>query len=119
MGYSVNKVIKARWIAALRSGKYAQGYERLGQDDKFCCLGVLCELAYEEGVVGKRINYDGSYIYDDHDVTLPPSVRGWARMPMHEPIVVSYKNVNANVIQLNDEFMLSFDVIADVIEASR
>lgn len=36
---------KARWIAALRSGRYQQGEHVLrSEDNKFCCLGVACNL---------------------------------------------------------------------------
>ena len=35
---------KQAWIAALRSGSYLQGKGCLRRDDKFCCLGVLCEI---------------------------------------------------------------------------
>lgn len=55
----MNKRIKAKWLAALRSGEYNQGRHRLkhtfsGKDPfscgkklkkpTFCCLGVLCDL---------------------------------------------------------------------------
>lgn len=46
----MDKRIKATWVKALRSGKYAQTTGRLRQDDNpevpvsFCCLGVLCEV---------------------------------------------------------------------------
>lgn len=33
-----------KWIRALRSGKYAQGTSYLRRADKFCCLGVACDL---------------------------------------------------------------------------
>lgn len=33
-----------KWVAALRSGKYKQGKDRLRTGDSFCCLGVLCDL---------------------------------------------------------------------------
>lgn len=50
----MNKRIKRKWIKALRSGEYVQGYARLcipGKDfDSFCCLGVLTDLAVREGV---------------------------------------------------------------------
>lgn len=41
--------VKARWVAALRSGDYKQGRLRLRTTsklagDKFCCLGVLCDI---------------------------------------------------------------------------
>ena len=32
------------WIEALRFGGYAQGKEVLSRDNKFCCLGVACEI---------------------------------------------------------------------------
>jgi hypothetical protein len=36
--------IKEKWLEALRSGKYNKGKESLLNDDKYCCLGVLCEV---------------------------------------------------------------------------
>ena len=41
----MNKALKAKWIAALRSGGYKQGQNFLAADDTFCCLGVLCDVA--------------------------------------------------------------------------
>lgn len=41
----MDKKIKAKWIKALRSGKYAQGNGWLKDlDDFYCCLGVLCQI---------------------------------------------------------------------------
>ena len=37
--------MKKRWIKALRSGEYEQGREDLKVDEKFCCLGVLCDIS--------------------------------------------------------------------------
>jgi hypothetical protein len=50
----MNKTIKKKWVAALRSGKYKQGTGRLYQEKKnaFCCLGVLCRV---EGMSLKSI----------------------------------------------------------------
>lgn len=36
--------LKAKWIKALRSGKYKQKRGRLRGNEGFCCLGVLCDL---------------------------------------------------------------------------
>ena len=47
---------KARrlWVRALRSGKYNWGKRALRTDDnKYCCLGVLCELAIKQGVISR------------------------------------------------------------------
>jgi hypothetical protein len=41
----MNAELKAKWIAALRSGDYKQGRSRLATvDGGYCCLGVLCEV---------------------------------------------------------------------------
>lgn len=40
--------IKARWLAALRSGKFKQGRYRLRRGDTYCCLGVLCEVVHKD-----------------------------------------------------------------------
>lgn len=36
--------IKAKWLAALRSGNYRQGMGWLRTSNGFCCLGVLCDV---------------------------------------------------------------------------
>lgn len=43
--------IKERWVGALRSGAYEQGRGVLRGSEGYCCLGVLCELAAEDGIV--------------------------------------------------------------------
>lgn len=37
--------LKAKWIAALRSGEYKQGRDRLRCGNTFCCLGVFADVA--------------------------------------------------------------------------
>jgi hypothetical protein len=50
----MNKRMKKKWVTALRSGEYEQGKDHLvtvDQDgtERFCCLGVLCNLSTEAG----------------------------------------------------------------------
>jgi len=59
--------VKKLWIEALRSGKYEQGRGALNKDGKFCCLGVLCDLAVKAGVevevnkdAVKKVFYNGN-----------------------------------------------------------
>lgn len=46
----LNKEMKDKWVAALRSGKYKKGAQYLrfkdpdDNQDRFCCLGVLCDI---------------------------------------------------------------------------
>jgi hypothetical protein len=45
----MNPEVKARWVAALRSGEYKQGAGQLRTAQQaFCCLGVLCDLYAKE-----------------------------------------------------------------------
>src|SRR5688572_30653463 len=45
----MKKEMKEKWLQALRSGEYTQGSGLLRTaDDKFCCLGVLCDLVTKE-----------------------------------------------------------------------
>ena len=37
--------MKAKWVEALRSGKFEQATEQLKSDGGYCCLGVLCIVA--------------------------------------------------------------------------
>lgn len=48
---AMKKGLKARWVAALRSGKFKQGKNQLRRKNEvsgketFCCLGVLCKVS--------------------------------------------------------------------------
>ena len=40
--------LKAKWIAALRSGEFKQGKNYLRRGGAHCCLGVLCEILKDQ-----------------------------------------------------------------------
>lgn len=79
--------VKTLWLEALRSGRYEQGEKNLERDGKFCCLGVLCDLAVQAGVIEKKgtslLSGDGLVAYgtdsDLYHTALPPAaVHRWA-----------------------------------------
>jgi len=76
----MNEVIKQQWLAALRSGEYDQGRDRLRTDDgAFCCLGVLCDLhANATGSKWDSVDEDASYL--GSETALPPAVQLWAEL---------------------------------------
>lgn len=108
----MNKEIKEKWVAALRSGKYRQGKKVLNHyNESFCCLGVLCELAIEENITQK---------YDDlgitygklADIFYPPlEVCVWAGLFARNPEINGYR-----LASYNDELNKNFIEIADLIE---
>ena len=126
----MNNEIKANWTAALRSGEFAQGRFYLSAKDpdiegrQYCCLGVLCELAVREGIVGKReTSHHGVMKYGENsDVYLPQEVAEWAGLDSGDPIVRYQVTpdsdlADAHLSDLNDCGRL-FPEIADLIDAS-
>lgn len=106
--------IKAKWIEALRSGRYLQGVGALKKDTKFCCLGVLCDVKDPKGWEGN--NKD---LFDGKNGTLPATVQNWSGVDqwgnLQPPVEFGGKFHN-DLASLNDSGM-TFTQIADVIEA--
>ena len=89
----MKKEIANIWVKALRSGKYKQGVCALHtSDNKYCCLGVLCDLYDKDRKAKKKKsikisnprynNNKGKYCYryDNEYDFLPSNVRRWAGM---------------------------------------
>ena len=114
----MNPIIKQRWVEALRSGNYIQGTGFLRQDrdgtpgDKWCCLGVLCDLAAQDGyghwegdsIVGVYV--DGL----EHKVETMPSdlILEWSGVAATDADALANMNDNGD----------SFATIAEHIEGS-
>lgn len=118
--------VKQSWVAALRSGDYRQGRQRLrtvtGDDVQFCCLGVLCELAIEAGIVRRDGHYGYHAVDDENDVasgSLPDAVVRWADLPSGDPSVTEGDDEERPLplSYLNDIRAGTFNQIADLIEA--
>lgn len=102
-------VMKQKWCEELRSGRYIQGQRRLRtKENKFCCLGVLCDLVNPQG--WKEDCSDNCYSFRfDREVTtgvLPGVIIN--KYEIH-------KSDESKLISLNDDGK-SFDQIANYIE---
>ena len=121
----MNQEIKARWVAALRSGEYRQikGWLADTKNGR-CCLGVLCDVAAEDGIIEwqtsginkKAVGADSGSSY-----TLPHDVMEWAALEDDDPESTETNTEEGGTMSLsalNDSSYLqfSFDRIADVIE---
>lgn len=120
----MNQEIKARWVAALRSGDYVQGTGMLRSSiDTYCCLGVLCDLAWREDVV-TRDESEGVTSYEDgiyeSDGYLPRAVIAWAGLVLNDPVLTGPHDgtLSASASAWNDELHATFSQIADMIEVS-
>lgn len=100
-----------KWVKALRSGKYKQGYGLLETDAGHCCLGVACRIF----IPPKNLNMKCSNLLSGGDPHGQLNSPKWLQ------------EINGNfcgktektLITLNDniDFRLSFDEIADCLEA--
>jgi hypothetical protein len=111
------------WTDALRSGKYKQGMGRLRTaNNTFCCLGVLCDLAVDAGVLpAPKLEAARLYAYEDLTYqdnckvsTLPEDVRKWAGMNTLSGYF-SIDEAGDSLTQLNDRGV-TFTKIADIID---
>jgi hypothetical protein len=109
--------IRAQWTAALRSGKYVQGRAALYADGKFCCLGVLCDLAVSAGVASAAAAGEPGYpwAYDGFVDYLPDSVKEWAGLQGGNP-VAGDPGATEPLTVLNDDYNWDFAQIADAID---
>jgi hypothetical protein len=141
----MNNEVKAKWLAALRSGEYKQGHKQLAtaenNETTYCCLGVLCDLAVKEGVIPKP--WLGLYfktVFYGHEgaaSALPAEVKEWAGLERSNPfcgeVAQAYAqdgvgtvlgDVRLTLAELNDGSSLyitpvsphTFEEIADIIE---
>lgn len=136
----MNPEIKKRWLGALRSGRYDQGrngYLRQphGRGNAlFCCLGVLCDLAVQDGLA-EWVDVPDTRLHDAHSVLvwngeeldvdrnydyLPEKVQEWAGLPDRDPTVpIGYEPFTLS--QLNDhgtaeKTRYNFGDIVDLVE---
>lgn len=123
----MNSEVKQRWVDALRSGEYLQGFDALNINNKqFCCLGVLCELAVKEGLIAKQKLPNESKLYsyyvpgsfDSEDLAktaiLPKSVVTWAGLASY----AAEKRIKGKIVALSglNDAGTPFEEIADIIE---
>lgn len=103
------------WVAALRSGEFAQGkcqnYYPAEETapEKFCCLGVACLVAEREGVAAEGEEWrSGAY--------LTWAVRDWLGVESIDPVIGVSDSGPLEATVANDFMGLTFAQIADHIE---
>lgn len=114
----MNPEVKKSWKAALTSGEYVQGIGQLkSPDDKFCCLGVLCDLYMKATGKGKWTNRGGGTgtTFFDSETGLSSGfptdeVSRWAGLPNNSPEVDGF-----SLHTMNDTG-IPFDKIAEQID---
>lgn len=124
----MNAEIKTKWLEALRSGEYQQGREALlkvhSYGQRYCCLGVLCDLYRKETGRGRWEEPDPT-LFDScsmpfvlgnestHGLPLE-EVRAWAELSSNSP-KVEFNGGLHPIDKINDDGA-SFEEIANLIE---
>lgn len=85
----MNEEIRDEWVRRLEGGDYTQGRTALRIGDEYCCLGVLCEMAVEAGVV-RRVPNGNFFGYTNgearpEEYLLPLPVMLWAGLDTVNP----------------------------------
>ena len=101
----MNEVIKEKWCAALRSGKYKQGYTALKDIyGRYCCLGVLQDIYERERVGDGPVTLCGGFL--SHECRI------WAEIDSGD----GRYDVFGSLVRDNDGYRKTFEEIADIIE---
>jgi hypothetical protein len=113
---------RAKLVEALRSGKYQQGkaaLEIIGEEQRtYCCLGVACRVAGQNGLLLSIKHHDNLVLFDDNMGTLPSSVRQWYGFSTEEGEFDPDDAMQpASLVEANDTHNFTFDMIADLIES--
>lgn len=115
----LNKNAK-KWVKALKSGKYRKGTNYLHpKGNRFCCLGVACDLYIKEhkknGWQPNDISNEGASFLGEAG-TLPRVVRNWLGLRTNGGHFGTneYDDLSS-LFSLNDEYKWSFKRIAEFI----
>lgn len=120
----MNPEIKAEWVKRLRSGGYRQTQGLLRNSEGYCCLGVLGEVAVEKGVAYWSNPYKkscwqlvdiGQNSNNRDETVLPLEVWKWAGLTDEAGALPGHAPASC-LTECNDEKMMTFDEIANIIE---
>ena len=111
---------RARLVEALRSGKYVQARFSLRNGDRYCCLGVACDIYREHGLDDWALNSASWWCFLGEKYVLPERVKSWFGFK-HQGVLLKNRIEErgaatlTSLMDMNDAGE-TFDEIADEIE---
>jgi hypothetical protein len=99
-------------LKALRSGEYKQGFQTLQDDDRYCCLGVMCDVYARATGMELVRDEDRGYLYGG-DLSGQEGVMAWVGLKSCD----GHSTDHDTLIEMNDENGKTFSEIADFIES--
>lgn len=132
-----NKTNILKWAEALESGQYPQAtgalaaYLHTDNDEPptigYCCLGVACIIAANNGIdLTNHTNHNDPthdddttdhnlFWFADHDSDLPEAVQQWLGIDDSDPQLITADGSTRRAITLNDDNHYTFTEIAAAI----
>lgn len=118
----MNPEMKAAWTAKLRSGEIKQARGVLQESDgSMCCLGVLCEISGVGEWVDDSDDDWGeepffAYEVGDYRKSAQPPKAVLDAVGLPATPAVVYNDTKVDLWYLNDQYHLTFEQIADLID---
>lgn len=111
------EIRRKKWLDALRSGKYKQGVGQLRTGNRFCCLGVACEVYRTTRKDGSKWDETGEY-FKASKCYLPGVVQEYFGLKDNRG---RFKGAcgGSSLSVMNDDTCSTFKDIANIIEANR
>lgn len=94
--------LKDQWISALESGEYSKTEGHLRDEDGFCALGVLADLAVQQGL-GKWVDHeDGTFYLDTGE-----RIKGYGSLttPLRRDWAGLTEDEESEVFDFNDDIL--------------
>lgn len=116
----LNPDFKAKWVAALRSGKYEQDSGALFSPSSggYCCLGVACHISGQRPSRLKNKKMPSRIMaakwFDVKSKDLPPHSTV-SSQTYYDAFLIIYRDTKTDLAHLNDT-RVPFSTIADLIE---
>lgn len=104
---------QTRWLEALESGNFEQGFSQLCRGGAYCCLGVGAEIF--RTTESREKNLD-EVVFDGHSGIAPTYLQ--VALKLHSDIGTANNETGHNLVTLNDEDGLSFKEIAAIVRTT-
>jgi len=109
---SLDRDVKRKWLAALRSGEFEKGQHCLYDGDSYCCLGVLCKVI---GAEERHTDGDERVEFGSNDNDKEGFNWGYLSQGLLDEVGITDDDQRV-LSTMNDRQNKSFKTIARVIE---
>lgn len=106
---------RAKWVKALRSGKYSQITGTLRGYKRFCCLGVACDIS-KLGKWTTRRSYSINKKKGFVGTLGSARIRDFLGIQTNDGEYTDSNGFSRSLVKDNDDRRFSFDRIANIIE---